>query len=267
MLNTIVNRLLAHRLTKHLIVASGSTVNTGFTFHPYGFVYALLNNQLVRGQSRNTENSYIKMSFELNWATLIVGLGIFLLAVFVKPLVMVLRDKVVWKYIEKYVVNDDMTETARAYVRETRRFEIRTSFVQHIMDNDDGDGRDDSYLEIEITVEKLTYDWESFDFKGKHLKLVGKQIEEIDRLIGQLESKLRKRKSTYELLVKHNSLEGLGNPIEEAISRQFEIFEKIEPNTEAYVFAIEKLISEVIENGQEWLESRKKTRRQRREMK
>ncbi len=46
------------------------------------------------------------MTFEINVATLIAGALIFLLAIFTKPFVLILRDRAVWWWIEKYLINE-----------------------------------------------------------------------------------------------------------------------------------------------------------------
>jgi len=84
------------------------------------------------------------MSFTINAGTLFVGALLFLLAVFVKPLVMVLRDKAVWWWIEKYIINDQLKRDIKDFSEEHRYHLTRMHMKDEFHAVEEGEIEDDT---------------------------------------------------------------------------------------------------------------------------
>ena len=103
--------------------------------------------------------------------------------------------------------------------------------------------------------------WEPFVITKKQYRKITEQIQEKENYLKTVQMKVNKAAMTYDLLLKHNSLDGQGNPIQTQYDFEMRFQPELEKRTELFSMALEKVISQAMEDPEEWL-SQRRSRRQ-----
>lgn len=142
------------------------------------------------------------MTFELNWAVFFVALVTFIFGFIFKPLALVVREKAVWWWINRYLINKDFWYEVDEYVLKhclfrhhhgynanyswTKGKGTSYSLVKKIKD---GEARPQHEERIEITEKQYAY----------YTMEENKSIKELN----ELELSINKKHSTFKQLLTH----------------------------------------------------------------
>jgi len=152
------------------------------------------------------------MSFEINAATLIVGALIFVVGVFVKPLIMVTRDRMVWWYLENHIITNQLFSDIEESQLDNLKFIISVSLK--------------SYLEFDKQQQEYKYETATGSYRVP-IKVVGKiesDTEDAGKRIDSDWIRFAKKSSHYDSLIKHYG-QDKPNPIENAREKAIKKYE------------------------------------------
>lgn len=150
------------------------------------------------------------MEFSINAGTLVVGACIFVLGVYVKPVVMVSRDLAVWWFIERYVTPNSVFREIEIY-RVERKMQLAR---ENVIDNRTAymDDAGEFYYE---------YNLETIGFVTLHSTIYDQLMQDNDRRIAEQQQRtvrLVKKSNLFDSLIRHYSQER-ENPIQNELSR------------------------------------------------
>lgn len=149
------------------------------------------------------------MKFEINTGTLLIGLAVFLVGVFFKPAVFVLRDKAVWWYIKKYLITEILFNDLRSYAGKCAIFEHNFKETYSVTYNDDGV----QYYIIKNN-ESIPITKEQYGNYSERVDTLGREIRTMKMEYAQIASR-------YNSLVKHYSQDG-SNPVSEYLEKELD---------------------------------------------
>ena len=187
------------------------------------------------------------MTFSINTGTLIVGALLFVVVVFVKPMILILRDKMVWWYIGKYVANDYLYEELADHEKH-----ITLIYVQDNLR---------SLLEFDYERKVFTHFLEGYnEVHAATLCISEEELEEMEKFneAGLAVARhrlleLEKASSLISLLLKHYS-QDKKNSAEEYRDRLAVLYEDQQGRKHVIGWTIRWMFSQMQDNPDAWLE-------------
>lgn len=146
------------------------------------------------------------MNFEINAGTLVVGALIFFLVVFVKPFFMILRDHVVWWWIERYLINEGYRLDISNYLHYEPSIFHRLNMVNTFVREPESDEYVYKKGKVEVRLTDDEFQYMLQDCRRKCEWYTKKKME------------FRKKSNLYDTIVRHYGQAKL-NPIEEDLSK------------------------------------------------